>query len=185
MSRTSHIWYAGAFGLSLTGAFFTVACGRDTQAMTPEKVEQQYGVAGAYADTVATPDGSIKGTVVPVTLADGRKAQLVIPAQSTKDPHGVYMRDSNGLHPVQVSERAIRNDVAQAPAVVETRPDRAHAKKRSWEKDALIIGGSAGAGTLIGAVAGGKKGAAVGATAGGIGGLIYDLATRDRDKDKN
>ncbi len=44
----------------------------------------------------------------------------------------------------------------------------------------LIVGGSTGAGTLIGAVAGGKKGAAVGATAGGIGGLIYDLATRDK-----
>jgi hypothetical protein len=185
MSRTSHIWYASAFGLSLTSAFITSACGHDTQAMTPERVEQQYGIAGAYADTVATPDGSIRGTVVPVTLADGRKAQLVIPAQPAKDPHGVYMRDSSGLHPVEVSERSSRNDVAHAPAVVEARPDRAHAKKRSWEKDALIIGGSAGAGTLIGAVAGGKKGAAVGATAGGIGGLIYDLATRDRDKSRN
>jgi len=80
--------------------------------------------------------------------------------------------------------RANRRDVARAPAVVETRPDRPHAQKRAWEKDALIIGGSAGAGTLIGAVAGGGKGAAVGATAGGIGGLIYDLATRDRDKNK-
>jgi hypothetical protein len=184
MSRTSQLRYASAFGLSLIGVFFTMAWGRDTQAMTPEKVEQQYGVAGAYADSVATPDGSIKGTVVPVTLADGRGAQLVIPTQSAKDPHGVYMRDSNGLHPVQVSERANRNDVARAPAVVETRPDQPHAKKRSWEKDALIIGGSAGAGTLIGAVAGGKKGAAIGATAGGVGGLIYDLASRDRDRVK-
>jgi len=184
MSPTSHIWYVSAIGLSLTGAFATLACSRDTQAMTPERVEQQYGVAGAYADTVATSEGSIKGTVVPVTLADGRKAQLVIPARSANDPHGVYMRDSNGLHPVQVSGRANRNDVARAPSVVETRPDPPHAKKRSWEKDALIIGGSAGAGTLIGAVAGGKKGAAVGATAGGVGGLIYDLATRDRDRSK-
>ena len=66
--------------------------------------------------------------------------------------------------------------------MVETRPERAHPAKRSWEKDALIIGGSAGAGTLIGAVAGGGKGAAVGATAGGIGGLIYDLATRDKNR---
>jgi hypothetical protein len=62
------------------------------------------------------------------------------------------------------------------------RAERPHARKRSWEKEALIIGGSAGAGTVIGAVAGGKKGAAVGAAAGGIGGLIYDMATRDRAK---
>ena len=55
-----------------------------------------------------------------------------------------------------------------------------HAKGRSWEKEALIIGGSAGAGTAIGAVAGGKKGAGIGAAAGGVGGLIYDLATRNK-----
>jgi hypothetical protein len=93
---------------------------------------------GAYTDTVTTSEGSIKGTVVPVTLADGRKAQLLIPARSADDPHGVYMRDSNGLHPVHVSERANRNDVARAPSVVETRSDPPHAKRRSWEKDALI-----------------------------------------------
>ena len=169
-------------GMILGGVWTMAACGRDTQAMTPEKLERQYGVGGAYAETVATSEGSIKGTVIPVTLADGRKAQLVIPAQPAKDPHGVYIRDGNGIHPVEVSERASRNDVVRAPAVVETRPEPQHARKRSWEKDALIIGGSAGAGTLIGAVAGGGKGAAVGATAGGIGGLIYDLTTRDRDK---
>jgi hypothetical protein len=160
------------------------ACSRDTQAMTPEAVEQQYGVAGAFNGTVSTPDGSVKGTVVPVTLPDGRKAQLVIPAQASKDPHSVYMHDDTGLHPVQVSERATRQEVSRAPSVVEARAERPHAKKRSWEKDALIIGGSAGAGALIGGVAGGGKGAAVGATAGGIGGLIYDLAARDRDKNR-
>ena len=32
----------------------------------------------------------------------------------------------------------------------------------------------------IGAIAGGKKGAGVGAAAGGVGGLIYDLITRDK-----
>ena len=50
----------------------------------------------------------------------------------------------------------------------------------SWEKEALIIGGSAGAGTAIGAMAGGKKGAGIGAAAGGVGGLIYDLLTRSK-----
>lgn len=184
MRRLSLVTFTTAIGVALAAAASS-GCGRDAQAITPEKVEQQYGVAGAYADTVATPDGSIKGTVVPVTLADGRKAQLVIPARSAKDPHSVYMRDNNGLHPVEVSQRANRDEITRSPAVVESRPEREHPKKRSWEKDALIIGGSAGAGTLIGAVAGGGKGAAVGATAGGIGGLIYDLATRDKDKDKN
>jgi len=53
-------------------------------------------------------------------------------------------------------------------------------KNRSWQKEALIVGGSAGAGAAIGAVAGGKKGAAVGAVSGGVAGLIYDVATRNK-----
>jgi hypothetical protein len=183
MPGTLRFVYACAVGLTLAGVCVLSACARDTQAMTPERVEQQYGVAGAYTDTVPTPDGSIQSTVVPVTLADGRKAQLVIPTRQSNDPHGMYMRDADGLHPVEVGERANRDAVRRAPAVVETRPERPHARKRSWEKEALIIGGSAGAGTLIGAAAGGKKGAAVGATAGGIGGLIYDMATRDKHRD--
>lgn len=53
-------------------------------------------------------------------------------------------------------------------------------KKRTWQKEALIVGGSAGAGAAIGAVAGGKKGAAIGAVSGGVAGLVYDLATRNK-----
>ena len=155
-----------------------VACDRGVSANTPEKIEQQYGVSGAQRDDVSTPEGAISGTVVPVTLADGRKAQLFIPQQRRNDLHGVYLRDDEGLHPVRIRENATRGEISSAPAVVEKRSERPHEQKRSWEKDALIIGGSAGAGTAIGAVAGGKKGAAIGATAGGIGGLIYDLATR-------
>lgn len=185
MRGTQRLVRLGAVGMIVAGSWIVSACGRDTQAMTPEKLEREYGVAGAYSDTVATAEGSIKGTVVPVTLADGRKAQLVIPMRSAKDPHGVYMRDDSGLHPIEVSERVSRSDVSRAPAVVETRADRAHANRRSWEKEALIVGASAGAGAVIGGVAGGKKGAAVGATAGGVGGLIYDLATRDRDRGRN
>jgi hypothetical protein len=155
-------------------------CGSDAQAMTPQSIEQQYGVAGAYTDSVATPDGALKGTLVPVTLADGRKAQLIIPAKGSTEPHAVYLRDSDGLHPVSVRDNATRDEVTRAPAIVERRAEPAHANKRSWEQEALIIGGSAGAGTAIGAVAGGKKGAGIGAATGGVGGLIFDLLTRDK-----
>lgn len=182
MHITTRTVCTGTLVAIVTGAWVMPACGRDAQAMSPERIEQQYGIAGAYNDAVATSEGSIRSTIVPVTLADGRKAQLVIPARQSRDPHGVYMRDSNGLHPVEVSDRANRDELARSPRVVEQRAERPHPRKRSWEKEALIIGGSAGAGTAIGAVAGGKKGAAVGAAAGGIGGLIYDMATRDREK---
>ncbi len=52
--------------------------------------------------------------------------------------------------------------------------------QRSLEREVLIVAGSAGAGAAIGGAAKGAKGAGVGALAGGVGGLIYDLATRNR-----
>jgi hypothetical protein len=116
--------------------------------------------------------------VVPVTLADGRRAQLIIPVDRRNEPHTVYLRDTDGFHPVQIQDNITRDQVVRSPEVVTRRAEPAHARKRSWEKDALIIGGGAGGGALIGALAGGKKGAAVGAATGGVGGLIYDLATR-------
>jgi hypothetical protein len=167
--------------LILVSATIFIACERKADAVTPEQIQQQYGVAGAYMDDVSTSDGAVRGTLVPVTLADGRKAQLFVPHQRRNQPHAVYLRDDQGLHPVHIKESATRDEIMSAPTVVEQRGEPAHPQKRSWEKDALIIGGSAGAGTAIGAIAGGKKGAAVGATAGGIGGLIYDLATRDKE----
>jgi hypothetical protein len=48
-------------------------------------------------------------------------------------------------------------------------------------KDAAIIGGGAGVGAAIGAIAGGKKGAAIGATVGGGGGTAAVLATKGKE----
>ena len=122
----------------------------------------------------------MKGTLVPITLANGRQGHLFIPQKQSNDPHAMYLQDEQGLHPVQLRDNATRDEVTRSPTIVATRPEPAHANKRSWEKEALIIGGSAGAGTAIGALSGGKKGAGIGAAAGGVGGLIYDLLTRDK-----
>jgi hypothetical protein len=149
--------------------------------MDPQQLEQQYGVSGAYGGTVATPDGPLQGTLVPITLANGGQGHLFIPQNQTNEPHSVYLRDDQGIHPVQLQDHATREEITRSPGIVETRAESEHANKRSWEKDTLIIGGSAGAGTAIGAVAGGKKGAGVGAAAGGVGGLIYDLVTRHKE----
>ena len=168
-----------AFALALLAATLGTACSRDAQAMDAQQIEQQYGVSGGYTDTVATSDGPVRGTLVPITLANGRQGQLFIP-QRKIGSHSAYIRDEQGLHPVQLRDDVRRDDVVQSPAVVDRRAEPQHANKRSWEKEALIIGGSAGAGTAIGAVAGGKKGAGIGAAAGGVGGLIFDLVTRDK-----
>lgn len=168
--------------LAIVGcASLGAACGTTTDAMTPDRLEERYGVSGSFNGMVATPEGAIAATVVPVTLSDGRRAQLVIPAQTNADLHRVYYREPDGtLYPIHVDNNVQRGQLVTSPAVVTRRPDvERRRKKRSWEKEALIIGGSAAGGAGIGALTAGKKGAAIGAAAGGIGGLIYDLTTRD------
>ena len=166
--------------LGIAGAALVAACSDDAQAMGAQQLERQYGVSGAYQETLSMPDGPVTGMLVPITLANGRVGHLFIPQKRSNDPHAVYLRDDQGLHPVALTPNATRQEVVSAPAVLESRAEPPHPNKRSWERDALIIGGSAGAGTAIGALTGGKKGAAVGATAGGVGGLIYDLVTRNK-----
>ena len=108
---------------------------------------------------------------------------------------GLYTATSKAFNPADERTLAPVRTVRAAPTVrtryvepnsaivsdTSSQPVAETQKKRSLKKEALIIGGSAGAGAAIGAVAGGKKGAAIGAVSGGIAGLVYDLATRNKD----
>ena len=150
-------WLASA--LAVAGV--VAGCATEAKTLDPKQIESQYGVSGAYTGSVPTPGGPMEGTIIPITLADGRTAQLVIPQRQASDVQSVYLVDAEGLHPVQLKENATRQDVTSAPAIVQRRSETERvAKKRSWEKEALIIGGSAGGGAAIGAIAGGKKGPA-------------------------
>jgi hypothetical protein len=153
-------------------------CSRDVQALSPQQLQQRYGIVDAYTGQVTTPDGALRGTLVPVTLPDGRRAELIIPEGRRADPHTAYFRDAGGVYPIEVAENVNRTQLVNSPMVVSRRTERARPRHRSWEKEVMIIGGSAGAGAAVGALTGGKKGAGIGAAAGGLGGLIYDLATR-------
>ena len=81
-------------------------------------------------------------------------------------------------YPVQtqyVTERAVAAPVRRVTTQrvsSETRP------QRSWQKSALLIGGSAGTGAGVGALIGGKKGALAGAAIGGGAAAIYDQVKR-------
>ena len=181
MTRTAQSRQASwvvAMSALLIGGTLLPGCSRDVQAVSPEQLQRQYGITDAYTGQIPTPDGALKGTLVPVTLPDGRQAELIIPERRAREPHAVYFRDAQGLHPIEIQENTSRDQVVSAPRVVARRPEPTHGKQRSWEKELLIIGGSAGAGAAVGGLTGGKKGAGIGAAAGGLGGLIYDLATR-------
>jgi hypothetical protein len=66
---------------------------------------------------------------------------------------------------------------APAPAPV-LRAPATRASGRSWQKTALIIGGSTAAGAGVGGLMGGKKGALIGAAIGGGASTIYEAAKR-------
>jgi len=63
---------------------------------------------------------------------------------------------------------------------IETKPYRAVAESTK-KRDAAIIGGGAGLGAAIGAIAGGGKGAAMGAAIGGGAGTGTVLATKGKE----
>jgi hypothetical protein len=115
---------------------------------------------------------------VPITLENGHQGHLFIRGQ-TPPIQTVYLRDEQGCTGA-TGDNVTRAELTRSPGIVQARPEPRGANKRSWEKEVLIIGGSAGAGTAIGALAGGKKGAGVGAATGGVGGLIFDLVTRNK-----
>lgn len=54
----------------------------------------------------------------------------------------------------------------------------AHSSGRSWQKTAMVIGGSSAAAAGIGAIFGGKKGALIGAAIGGGAGTLYEVNKR-------
>ena len=168
----------GGAGILLSSAMS--ACSSDVQALTPDQLQQQYGITDAYAGQVTTPDGSIRGTLVPMTLPDGRRGELIIPDRGAVGAHTAYIRDDEGLHPIELQPDATRDQIVSSPVVVSRQVERSHPNQRSWEKELMIVGGSAGAGAGVGALTGGKKGAGIGAGVGGLGGLIYDLSTRKK-----
>jgi hypothetical protein len=98
--------------------------------------------------------------------------------QPQAQPQVVY-RDRVVYQPVarsSSSTRSVRRTASYQPA----RTYETARKGRTWQKSALIIGGSAAGGAGVGALLGGKSGAKKGAVVGGVGGLVYDLATRNK-----
>jgi hypothetical protein len=85
-----------------------------------------------------------------------------------------------GAYPVQT--RYVTDRVVEQPTVRRVSTQRRVSSEvkpqRTWQKSALLIGGSAGAGAGLGALMGGKKGALAGAAIGGGAAAIYDQVKR-------
>jgi hypothetical protein len=117
--------------------------------------------------------------VLQQTVVDGRLVTSADCAWDTSLSSSGYAVGARSLPASDIVEYQPR---AQAVRYVQEEPVRRRvvrtAPKRSWQKSALVIGGSAGAGAGIGALTGGKKGALIGAAIGGGAGSIFEAFKR-------
>jgi hypothetical protein len=119
------------------------------------------------------------GGAQPVVYTDqyGRPLQ-VVPANTVGATQAAYVPQQAPVYaaqPVYAPQPVARSTVASQRRVVS---ERVPEKKRSWQKSALVIGGSAGTGAGVGGLVAGKKGALVGAAIGGGAASIYESAKR-------
>jgi hypothetical protein len=155
-------WKVESRGRTIQVGNLQVTCGPDQQPMVRQLISQgeQYGVECVNPNLVSMP-----GYVPVSTLAAPQPGAGYVPAGYTP---AVYTRPAPA--PARtVSAPAARTASAQEPVRKEG---------RSWQKTALIIGGSTGAGAGIGGIAGGKKGALIGAAIGGGSAAIYEAIKR-------
>ena len=112
-------------------------------------------------------------------VAVGNELQLAMKCVDTPARTAAFTDESAVPRAFRVSQpvSAVRT-VSAAPAAPRTVARQAEQPKRSWQKTALVIGGSAGAGAGVGAIAGGKKGALIGAAIGGGAASIFEAIKR-------
>ena len=140
---------------ALAAAVGATACG--TQAATPF----------AGQGTVRCEPG--QHAVVNQSVIDGGTVTSVSCAADVLAPIGAPARGSYFQPAAYQSAPVARPAVSRTTTAVERKPTR------SWQKRAMVIGGSSGAGAGIGALIGGKKGALIGAAIGAGGGTIYEM----------
>ena len=116
---------------------------------------------------VQTVDGQYVPASQLVTVPASQLAarpQLVSQRQVVSRPAATARRTvSRSSAPVQREEVVVREEAPE---------------ERSWQKTAMIIGGSAASGAGVGAIVKGKKGALIGAAIGGGAASIYEATKR-------
>src|SRR5213594_64961 len=108
--------------LMLTALLAISACSKANADVDPKAIEQKYGLSGGYVDEISTEEGKVKATIVPTTMDDGRKVQLLIPHQPIGD-HQVYMRDGITITPLELADPNVSKQqfVQSQPRIVERR----------------------------------------------------------------
>jgi hypothetical protein len=184
-----------AIGGVVAGAVALVASAQGRSAPEPVWPTTPAAVSAPYAMTVAQPAALNTATTAAPTFVQCEPTQEAVMQRSIVGNREVaqvtcvtrtmpaaapyYGQPAGYVQPVSY----VQPDIVQRPAARSVRRTqrtvvRETAPKRSWQKTALIIGGSTGAGAGIGGIAGGKKGALIGAAIGGGAASIYEAVKR-------
>ena len=155
---------------SLAAAVGVAACG--TQAASPVGVNRAAGQAALRCEpgqhAVINQSFVEGGTVTSVSCAADMTPLSVQPGYRTA-PYA-YQPQPVSYQPALAPPTVVPSAPARTSNVaVERKP------RRSWQKRAMVIGGSSGAGAGIGALIGGSKGALIGAALGAGGGTVYEM----------
>jgi hypothetical protein len=166
----------GIVGALLLGGVLLFFGGQRTNAFP-----QMYALDASSVDPMLVNCGEGRQALVRPVAAGQRLSQVecVAAPAALRQAVGLVPAVQTFAQPQPVVERVVYRE----PVVKRRAPVRRTVVRddgRSWKKSALIIGGSAAGGAGVGALLDGKGGAKKGAVIGGVGGLVYDLATRNK-----
>lgn len=168
----------GIVGTLLLGGALLFFGGQRTNAFP-----QAYALDASSVDPMLVNCGEGRQALVRPVAAGQRISQVecvAAPAALPYQPVGLVPAVNTLAAPQPVVERVVYREPVAARRAAPVRRTVVRDDGRTWKKSALIIGGSAAGGAGLGAIVDGKSGAKKGAVIGGIGGLVYDLATRNR-----
>jgi hypothetical protein len=159
---------SGLFGLNKPAPKVTVPSG------TPLHIVLQQGVG----TDASTPGGQFTAVLADPVVIDGKTVLDKGAAVSGRVVDVKKAGRVKGRATLSLKLTSVAHD--GKPVSIETKTFVGVARDNK-KRDAAIIGGGAGVGAAIGAIAGGGKGAATGAAIGGAGGTGAVLATRGDD----
>jgi len=156
-----------SYNLGARNSFSGQAAPTTQMMVGPDGIARPYLVQAGQAGFGQAMPGQPYGWSPYSTTTPGAVAPLGYSAYQPQAPYPVQTQ--------YVTERAVAAPVRR----VSTQRVASEVKpRRTWQKSALLIGGSAGAGAGVGALVGGKKGALAGAAIGGGAAAIYDQVKR-------
>ncbi len=173
-------WIVGVFALGLVAGSLYRSTAADSE---PDRGSLE----NALRSTPSVDCGAGRQAVLAPIPADGGTAVQIkcVPTSPVRERVVAAAAPTPAFPPVVAASREepalATSSSTSASSETPRVPATAEKSSRSAKDHALIIGGAAGAGAGIGAIAKGKKGAAVGAAIGGVAGTVYDVLTRNKN----